>query len=351
MSGSHKEFPKKAVSIQLGLAALVGIGFLAADKPAAHASADKVAKPIVVAAAKVLAPIGKVEVKEASMASAARSGEEIYGSTCGVCHDNGVAGAPKLDDKGTWETRLDGGFTGLVASAIKGKGGMPARGGDPDITDSEMELVVSHMIKKAGIELVARSANTTSAAPAVSEKQALAVKADVAPKTETVVAKVEETKDAVVEKAEEIVTPVTETVEKVAIKVEEKVETVAEVVEEKVETMTNAVEEKVETVVAKTEAMKTEAVTAVAAATETVDHSAGEAIYKSSCFACHDSGVAGSPKIGDKAAWTARIATGTESLYEAAIKGKGAMPGKGGNMSIADADVKAAVDYMVSESK
>ena len=102
------------------------------------------------------------------------------------------------------------------------------------------------------------------------------------------------------------------------------------------------------------EEVKTEAVTAVvttvAATTAAVDHSAGEAVYKSSCFACHDSGVAGSPKVGDKDAWTARIAAGSDTLYESAIKGKGAMPAKGGNTSISDADVKAAVDYMAAKS-
>ena len=349
MSGSHKEFPKKAVSIQLGLAALVGVGYLFAEKPAVHAMAEKVEKPIVVAAAKVLAPIGKVEIKEESTASAARSGEEIYTATCGVCHDNGVAGAPKLDDKTSWETRLSGGYAALVTSAINGKGGMPARGGNPDISDSEMELVVSHMIKKAGIDLVARSSNS---APAATTTEA----APKAAETTSIATKVEETTDVVVEKAKEVASTVEETVEEVVAKVEEKVEVVTDVIEEKVEVVTDAVEEKVAVV---TDAVE-EKVAVVANAVEDkveavvsavkVDHSAGEAVYKSSCFACHDSGVAGSPKIGDKAAWTPRIATGTDSLYEAAIKGKGAMPGKGGNMSIPDADVKAAVDYMVSES-
>jgi len=303
MSGSHKEFPKKAVGIQLGLAALVGIGFLFADKPAVHAMAEKVTKPVVAAAQKVLAPIGKVEVKEEKTASAARNGEEVYSSGCGTCHDNGVAGAPKLDDKATWETRLSGGFTALVASAINGKGGMPARGGNPDNTDSEMELAVSHMIKKAGIELVAKSA----AAPAPEAKSVKAEKTEEAPKAE-------EVKTEVAEKMETVKTEVTE----------------------------------------KAEEVKTAAVTAVtsatAAVTKAVDHSAGEAIYKNSCFACHDSGVAGSPKIGDKDAWAARIAAGSDSMYEAAIKGKGAMPAKGGNMGISDDDVKAAVDYMAAES-
>ena len=59
-------------------------------------------------------------------------------------------------------------------------------------------------------------------------------------------------------------------------------------------------------------------------------------------------GVAGAPKTGDKAAWAPRLATGMDQLYTSSLKGKGAMPPKGGNVTMPDADIKAAVDYMVS---
>lgn len=77
----------------------------------------------------------------------------------------------------------------------------------------------------------------------------------------------------------------------------------------------------------------------------------GEKIYKQACMACHAAGVAGAPKLGDKAAWAPRIKQGKAVLYQAALKGKNAMPAKGGQMSLADADVKAAVDYMIGKSK
>jgi cytochrome c5 len=81
----------------------------------------------------------------------------------------------------------------------------------------------------------------------------------------------------------------------------------------------------------------------------------GKATYDASCMACHAAGVAGAPKLGDKANWAPRIAQGNDTLYTHALKGfqgkAGMMPPKGGNMSLADADVKAAVDYMVSQSK
>lgn len=81
----------------------------------------------------------------------------------------------------------------------------------------------------------------------------------------------------------------------------------------------------------------------------------GEATYKQTCFACHAAGVAGAPKLGDKAAWAPRIAQGMDTLHTHSIKGfqgkAGMMPAKGGNVSLPDADVMAAVDYMVSQSK
>ncbi|MDQ3059322.1 MAG: c-type cytochrome [Pseudomonadota bacterium] len=77
---------------------------------------------------------------------------------------------------------------------------------------------------------------------------------------------------------------------------------------------------------------------------------AGEALYKQACVACHAAGVAGSPKFGDKAAWEPRIKTGLDALTASAIKGKGAMPPKGGSAA-SDADIRSAVEYMVSAVK
>jgi cytochrome c5 len=81
----------------------------------------------------------------------------------------------------------------------------------------------------------------------------------------------------------------------------------------------------------------------------------GETVYHQTCVACHGAGVAGAPKFGDKAAWAPRIAQGMDTLHNHALHGfqgkHGMMPPKGGNTSLPDADVKAAVDYMVSHSK
>ena len=91
---------------------------------------------------------------------------------------------------------------------------------------------------------------------------------------------------------------------------------------------------------------------APAAPAKTADAgAAGKSTYDSACAVCHGAGVAGAPKLGDKAAWASRLAAGKPALYGAALKGKGAMPPKGGNAALSDDAVKAAVDYMLSTAK
>jgi len=77
----------------------------------------------------------------------------------------------------------------------------------------------------------------------------------------------------------------------------------------------------------------------------------GEEVVKGVCQVCHGAGLLGAPKIGDKAAWRPRLAQGLSALHEHAIKGIRTMPAKGGNASLSDAEVSAAVDYMLSQSK
>jgi cytochrome c5 len=77
----------------------------------------------------------------------------------------------------------------------------------------------------------------------------------------------------------------------------------------------------------------------------------GKAIYDKVCFACHVQSVAGSPRLGDKEAWAPRIKQGMDALVQSVVKGKGAMPPKAGNPALSDAEIRAAVDFMVSQSK
>lgn len=92
-----------------------------------------------------------------------------------------------------------------------------------------------------------------------------------------------------------------------------------------------------------------------AAAPAMAENELGKSIYNKTCALCHGVGAAGAPKPGDKADWEPRIAQGTDMLYKHALEGftgaKGVMPARGGAASLKDDEVKAAVDYMVAQSK
>jgi cytochrome c5 len=100
------------------------------------------------------------------------------------------------------------------------------------------------------------------------------------------------------------------------------------------------------------EAAPAAAKSAVAAAAPVRD---GQQVYQASCIACHDAGIAGAPKVGDRSQWAKRVAKGLDALYGSALNGvqggSGVMPPKGGNAALSSAEVKAAVDYMVGRSR
>ena len=85
-----------------------------------------------------------------------------------------------------------------------------------------------------------------------------------------------------------------------------------------------------------------------AVATAKVD---GAKVFASGCNACHTAGVAGAPKLGDKAAWAPRMGQGIDALTAAVIKGKGAMPPRGAVANASDAELRGAVEYMVATVK
>ena len=215
-----------------------------------------------------------------------RTGEEVYKAQCIACHGTGAAGSPKFGDAAAWGPRISTGYDALLHSALKGKGAMAAQGGG-DFQDVEVGRAVVYMTTAAGGKFA------EPAVPAGAAGAAPVAAAATAPATPA--------SSAVVAAA----TPATPA-----------------------------------------------AATAPAAPAKvaTADSGAGEALYKQACFACHAAGAAGAPKFGDKAAWAPRIQTGLDALTASALKGKGAMPPKGGTTA-SDADIHSAVAYMVNAAK
>ena len=89
--------------------------------------------------------------------------------------------------------------------------------------------------------------------------------------------------------------------------------------------------------------------TVASAAADTANKSPDQ-LYQGACLACHSTGAAGAPKIGDAAAWKPRLAKGLDALVSSAINGIGAMPPRGGSQ-FNDDQIRATVDYILSESK
>ena len=216
-----------------------------------------------------------------------RAGEEVYKAQCIACHAAGVAGAPKFGDAAAWAPRIATGYDALLNSALKGKGAMAAQGGG-DFQDVEIGRAVVYMTAAAGGKFAEPAAPAAGAAGAPAEAAAPAMPA--APVAAAAASPVPSAAPA--------------------------------------------------------------AATAPAAPVQVaaVDLGAGETLYKQACVACHAAGVAGAPKFGDKAAWAPRIQTGIEALTNSVIKGKGAMPPKGGSAA-SDADIHSAVVYMVNAAK
>lgn len=216
-----------------------------------------------------------------------QSGDAVYTAQCAACHAAGVVGAPKFGDAAAWAARIGQGYDTLLTSALQGKGAMAAQGGGA-FSDLEIGRAVVHMVNASGGKMDEPAAPAAAAADGAAP--AAAPEATAAP-----------------------------------------------------------VAEAAAPVVVAAAAAEPAAAAAPAPAT-TVAAGTGEALYKQACSVCHVAGVAGAPKFGDKAAWAPRVAGGLDALTASVIKGKGAMPPKGGSAA-SDADIKAAVEYMLAAVK
>ncbi len=253
------------------------------------------------AVAKRLKPVASVAFADTGSGAAAapKRGADVYKAVCSACHATGVAGAPKFGDQTAWAPRIKQGEKALLHSALNGKNAMPARGGAANLSDLEIERAMIYMADKAGATFKEPAAPATrkGTAPPAAEKAAAA------PAAEKAVAAPAAAKAA----------PVPEAEKAAAVPAAGK---------------------------AATPAAENKAPVAAAGNAE------GKKIFETTCVVCHGTGLAGAPKAGDKAAWAPRLKTGMAALYTSALNGKNAMPARGGNRALTDAQVKAAVDYL-----
>jgi cytochrome c5 len=135
------------------------------DKPAAGTAALEPE-----AVAHRIAPVARVELKDASDVASIKTGEQVYQMVCSACHAIGAAGSPKFGDAAAWAPRIKTGYDALVHSALKGKGAMGAQGGG-DYSDYEVSRAVVYMANQGGAKFdepkaPAAAASAASAASA-----------------------------------------------------------------------------------------------------------------------------------------------------------------------------------------
>ena len=114
---------------------------------------------------KRIAPVAKLELVDASGPKVFKTGAQVYKAVCAGCHDSGAAGAPKFADAAAWAGPNATGLQSMVANVVKGKGAMPAKGGNPALDDFEIERAVVYMANSAGGKF-AEPAEPKPAAPA-----------------------------------------------------------------------------------------------------------------------------------------------------------------------------------------
>ena len=133
-------------------------------------TAPAVAEPDAAVVAQVEENIKPVAVVEVASADAGphvdKSGEEVVTAVCGMCHTAGLMNAPKIGDKGLWAPRIAQGYDTLVNHAIHGIRSMPAKGGNPALTDGEIANAVAFMANSAGANFKAPAPKAEEAAPA-----------------------------------------------------------------------------------------------------------------------------------------------------------------------------------------
>ncbi|SFD15616.1 Cytochrome c5 [Thiohalospira halophila DSM 15071] len=103
-----------------------------------------------------IAPVGSVtavDKEEAAEESGPMAASEVYSQVCAACHDNGAAGAPIMGEKGQWQPRADKGMDTLMDHALNGFNAMPAKGGNPSLSEEEVQAAIEYMLEETGISL------------------------------------------------------------------------------------------------------------------------------------------------------------------------------------------------------
>ncbi|MEC4723622.1 c-type cytochrome [Noviherbaspirillum sp. CPCC 100848] len=182
MSDAHNEH-ESLIKTPKQLIAAIAAGFLipiiaivllvqyVASESTSGAGSDSQTPEAIAARLKPVADVG-FTLKDANAPKVLQTGEAVYKAACAACHTTGAAGAPKLGDAAGWSQRISQGQATLVSNAINGIRAMPAKGGNPDLDDIEVERAVVYLANQSGGKLKepeVKAAPAAAAAPAATE--------------------------------------------------------------------------------------------------------------------------------------------------------------------------------------
>ncbi len=115
-------------------------------------------------------PVGTLVIADANAVHVEMTGEQVFNAVCTACHTPGALGAPKFGNKGDWGPRIAKGYATLISHAENGFNKMPARGGNPDLTDLEIARAVAYMADAGGAKFTPPAAAPAAAAAPVAAK-------------------------------------------------------------------------------------------------------------------------------------------------------------------------------------
>ncbi|GAB3407490.1 c-type cytochrome [Massilia agilis] len=182
MSDEHKEHqsfirtPKQLIAVVAGffLVIIIGIILLVTYATSSKLTGAGTESQSPEAVAQRIQPVAEqgYTLKDTNAPKVLQTGEAIYNTTCAACHGTGAAGAPKFGDAGAWGARIAQGFDTLVQHATQGIRAMPAKGGNPDLSDVEVARAVAYMANKAGANFKEPEAPAGAAAAASAPAEA-----------------------------------------------------------------------------------------------------------------------------------------------------------------------------------
>jgi cytochrome c5 len=264
---------------------------------------------------------------------AERSGKEVVETVCANCHAKGVNGAPRIGDKHAWLTRAELGLGGLTQHAVSGVRKMPAHGGSPNLSDLEIGRAITHMVNQSGGHWTEPASAKDLAAVRTGQQvvQAQCVKCHEtglkgAPRIgdrEAWIPRLKRGLDQAVRAAISGHGGMPPRGDKADL-------TDGEVSNAILYMYNPSAAPRIEPSGAK----------------QMPGTLTGEQVVKAQCYKCHQDGLHGAPRIGDRNAWVPRLKEGMEHAVRNAIRGHGGMPPRGDKADLTDTEIRSAILYM-----